>query len=70
MKETLKASSPHIPDFALDMHTKQGKSKGRGIEHFFTEGNKLENEGIINSYTEKAKKLLLEAQVKSRLDAE
>ncbi len=47
-----------IPDFALDMHTKQGKIKGRGIEHFFTEGNKLENEALINPYTEKAKELL------------
>jgi len=60
---------PHIPDFALDMHTKEGKSKGRGIEHFFTEGNKLENEDIINPYTEKAKKLLIEGQTKSRVDA-
>jgi len=54
----------NIPDFALDIHTKQGKNKGRGIDHFFTEGNKIENEGIINPYTEKAKKLLLESQVK------
>lgn len=47
-----------IPDFALDMHTKQGKAMGRGVEYFFTEGNRLENEALINPYTEKAKELL------------
>jgi replication-associated recombination protein RarA len=47
-----------IPDFALDMHTRQGKIMGRGIEHFFSEGNKLQNEAFANPYTEKAKELL------------
>lgn len=49
---------PEIPDFALDMHTKRGKEKGRGIDYFFAEGNKLENEAFENPYTEKAKELL------------
>ncbi len=31
---------------------------GRGVEYFFTEGNRLENEALINPYTEKAKELL------------
>jgi replication-associated recombination protein RarA len=47
-----------IPDFALDMHTARGRAKGRGIDYFFTEGNKLENEAFPNPYTEKAKALL------------
>lgn len=34
-----------IPDFALDKHTLAGKQKGRGWEHFWREGAKLENEG-------------------------
>jgi hypothetical protein len=31
-----------IPDYALDKHTKRGKMKGRGFEHFLNEGSKLE----------------------------
>ena len=33
-----------IPDCALDKHTAAGKRMGRGAEHFFEEGIKLENE--------------------------
>ncbi|MCW3999880.1 MAG: hypothetical protein NWE93_06550 [Candidatus Bathyarchaeota archaeon] len=44
-----------IPDFALDMHTRQGKILGRGIDHFYSEGNRLENEGFPNPHTQKAK---------------
>ena len=32
-----------IPDFALDMHTIKGHKLGRGVDHFFTEGAKIEN---------------------------
>jgi hypothetical protein len=35
---------PSIPDYALDMHTAEGKAKGRGKRHFFEEGAKLEPE--------------------------
>ena len=48
-----------IPDFALDSHTSQGAKMGRGIDHFFTEGNKLENEAFPNPYTKRAKELLI-----------
>src|SRR5262245_25018687 len=27
-----------IPDYALDMHTAEGRARGRGIHHFLTEG--------------------------------
>ncbi len=47
-----------IPDFALDMHTARGKAMGKGIDDFFTEGNKLANEAFPNPYTERAKQLL------------
>jgi replication-associated recombination protein RarA len=47
-----------IPDFALDMHTRQGKKLGRGVEQFFSEGNKVENEAMPNPYTQRAKELL------------
>ena len=47
-----------IPDFALDKHTARGKALGKGVDDFFSEGNKLENEAFINCYTERAKELL------------
>jgi len=47
-----------IPEFALDMHTARGKAMGKGIEDFFSEGNRLEKEAFQNPYTEKAKELL------------
>ncbi|MFO8077364.1 MAG: hypothetical protein R6U21_01795 [Thermoplasmatota archaeon] len=54
-----------IPDFALDMHTSQGNLLGRtkgslqGINHFITEGEKLENENpeIKDIYKTKAQQL-------------
>jgi replication-associated recombination protein RarA len=48
---------PPIPDFALDMHTARGKALGKGVEDFFSEGNKLENEAFPNPFTQKAKQL-------------
>jgi replication-associated recombination protein RarA len=56
---------PPIPEFALDMHTARGKALGKGIEDFFGEGNKLENEAFINRYTERAKDLLKKHSVES-----
>ena len=32
-----------IPDYALDMHTVQGKRMGRGLSHFIEDGSILEN---------------------------
>jgi hypothetical protein len=32
-----------IPDYALDKHTKRGKSMGRDLQHFFDIGSHLEN---------------------------
>ncbi len=50
-----------VPDFALDMHTARGEAMGKGIDDFFTEGNKLESEALPNPYTQKAKELLKNA---------
>lgn len=47
-----------LPDYALDMHNLRGKKMGRGLEYFFNEGNKLENEAFENPYTEKAIEIL------------
>lgn len=30
-----------IPDYALDMHTAEGRARGRGPRHFWTEGTRL-----------------------------
>jgi replication-associated recombination protein RarA len=48
-----------IPDYALDMHTLRGTMKRKGIDDFFTEGTKLENEAFENPYKEKAKEILV-----------
>jgi replication-associated recombination protein RarA len=47
-----------MPDYALDMHTSRGKRMGRGLDYFFAEGCKLNNEAFDNPYTEKAKEIL------------
>lgn len=45
-----------VPDYALDMHTSRGRSKGRRQEHFFSEGTKLTNSSVEveNPYTQEA----------------
>jgi len=48
-----------IPDYALDRHTLRGKKMGRGLEHFFSEGTKLNKEPYENPYREKAKEILI-----------
>lgn len=50
-----------IPDYAYDQHTRKGKTLGRGLNHFFAEGAKLENTAVIigeGLYLERAKKAL------------
>ena len=43
-----------IPDYALDMHTYRGRKMGRGYEHFFDEGTKLEKQALADPYEKKA----------------
>jgi replication-associated recombination protein RarA len=57
---------PDIPEFALDMHTARGKALGKGIDDFFNEGNKLENEAFINHYTDRAKELSKKQQINNK----
>jgi len=38
-----------VPDYAIDIHTRRGKQMGRTIEHFFTEGSKLNNHHVQES---------------------
>jgi replication-associated recombination protein RarA len=37
--------TPELPDFVFDMHTIEGKRKGRGNQHFFDESAHIENAG-------------------------
>jgi replication-associated recombination protein RarA len=47
-----------VPDNALDKHTARGKRMGRGAEHFFAEGIRLENESGQDPYREPARQTL------------
>jgi replication-associated recombination protein RarA len=37
-------AQPGIPDYALDMHTAEGRARGRGKRHFLEEGAQLDPE--------------------------
>jgi len=43
-----------IPDYCRDMHTIRGRKMGRGLEHFFAEGAKLEKQAFEDPYEKKA----------------
>ena len=48
-----------IPDYALDKHTYRGKKMGRGWEHFFAEGAKLEKQALEDPYEKRAFETLM-----------
>ena len=50
-----------VPDCALDKHTAAGRRLGRGDDHFFEEGIKLENERGEDPYRELARRSLMAA---------
>ena len=37
-----------VPDYAFDKHNQKGRSMGRGLDHFYQEGTKLENHTPID----------------------
>ena len=41
---------PDIPDYAYDKHTNKGRSLGRGVDHFFDVGAKLNNCKLKDPY--------------------
>jgi replication-associated recombination protein RarA len=51
---------PTIPDYALDMHTAEGKKKGRGRRHFFEEASRTipEVEDRDRTYLDRILKML------------
>jgi hypothetical protein len=50
-----------VPDCRLDEHTAAGRRLGRGADHFFDEGIRLENERGDDPYRELARKTLTAA---------
>lgn len=50
--ELSKTMAVSVPDYALDMHTRRGKMKKRGLDHFYTEGDKLNNRGSVSGEDE------------------
>jgi hypothetical protein len=61
---------PAIPDRAYDMHTYEGKKKGRGLEHFFNEAASVRNERFPNDWEEVGKKAYFQAQREGVPEAE
>jgi len=59
-----------IPDRAYDMHTYEGKKKGRGLEHFFNEAASVRNERFPNDWEEAGKKAYFQAQREGVPEAE
>ena len=62
---------PVIPDFALDMHTEQGRELGRDFRHFLSEGSKVENElSVDENYKARLLALLdkIDAEAPARAD--
>jgi len=54
-----------VLDWALDKHTVKGRMKGRGWQHFFDEGIKLENKAEVDGeqeYCEKARAAIMKEQ--------
>ncbi len=59
------AGEIQVPDFAFDMHTRRGKKMGRGIEHFYEEGSKINNAAKMDR-EEELEALALEAGIWSK----
>ena len=52
---------PIIPDFAIDMHTEEGRKQGRDFQHFLNEASKTNNTLEVNEdFKEKLLELLKE----------
>jgi replication-associated recombination protein RarA len=46
-----------IPSYARDMHTRAGRMRGRGVDHFFEVGAVLENRTLEDPYEERAREV-------------
>ena len=50
--QTHKDNRMEMPDYAYDMHTRQGKAMGRGLKHFYEESVKTNNSNKIEGEVE------------------
>lgn len=69
-KHAERAKTRKIPDYAFDMHTQKGKRMGRGLDHFYNEGAKTNNNPYIEGEKEfeiLAKKLDIEESAKPKV---
>jgi replication-associated recombination protein RarA len=59
---------PEIPDWAFDMHTIEGKKRGRGVEFFRTESTKLVPPSEKDAYEDEAYRMWeLKAKAKAKV---
>jgi len=56
------SKSKTIPDYTFDFHTYKGKKMGSGVEHFYKEGAKINNNANIEGEKE-FEKLALEIEI-------
>lgn len=58
-----------VPDVALDKHTRRGRSRNRGWEHFWSEGAKLVNASELpDPYAQRAREIRRDSQGHLDLD--
>jgi hypothetical protein len=57
-------TAAQIPDRAYDMHTRQGKIRGRGFEHFFNEAGSVKNERFPNHWEQAGRTAYIRANEK------
>lgn len=57
-----------LEDFVFDMHTTEGKRKGRGVSHFYDESAKLENVDMVLTPDEYAVQALVRAFEEGKRD--
>lgn len=66
-QHTDQVGKKQVPDYAWDLHTRKGKKMGRGLEHFYKEGAKINNPNRVDR--EKIfEKLALEADLETGND--
>lgn len=72
MKEFEAGYVPEIPDYAIDMHTIQGRARGRDVFYFLDEASKVEPlwEGYDDSYRQTLYKMCQQEKSQQNADQE
>jgi hypothetical protein len=53
-----------MPDRAYDMHTLEGKRRGRGFDHFFNEASTVKNERFPNDWEQAGRSAYIHANAR------